>query len=122
MYGRGDGKLVKDFSPSGRSGLFIYAVTVREHPDKVKIGMSRRWTTRRLEYANWNLAKGDGIIEERVFVLNEEFIDLEKLENHILCTFEAQRAHGREWYFGSVDDAGRHIDRIMCEHGLSYTF
>ena len=61
VFGKGDGKLVKDFLPAGRSGNFIYAVTVSQHPDKVKIGRTKSWKARRHAYANWNLAAGDAI-------------------------------------------------------------
>jgi len=122
LYGIGDGRLVRDFLPNGRSGLYIYAVAVRHHPDKVKIGMTRNWKSRRREYANWNLSPGDAVSEERVFCITEEFVDLAKLENHILRTVPFKRAHGNEWFFGSVEEAAREIDRIMCEHGISYDF
>lgn len=115
-----DGRLVKDFAPKGRSGSYIYAVAVKNHPDKVKIGMTTKWSSRRMAYANWDLANGDGITDERVFCLCEEFVDLRKLENHILQTFPARIAFGMEWFFASIDDAARHIDRVMCEHGISY--
>lgn len=115
-------KLVTDFSPSGRSGLFIYAVVIRQHPDKVKIGMTRKWVNRRRSYANWDLSPGNAILEERVFCINEEFVDLERLEAHILETFDAARAFGAEWFFGTIDDAARHIDRIMCANDISYDF
>lgn len=120
IYGKGDGKLVTSFLPEGRTGLFIYAVTVSHHPDKVKIGMTTKWTSRRHAYANWNLSPGDAITGERVFCISEEFVDLRKLENHILQTCGLKRAHGAEWFVGTLDDAARHIDRIMCEHNISY--
>lgn len=119
--GNHTGKLVKDFVPAGRTGLYIYAVTVCHHEDKVKIGMTRHWGRRRHAYANWNLSPGNAITGERVFCINEEFVDLAKLENHILQTCSLERAHGAEWFIGSLDEAARHIDRIMCEHGISYS-
>lgn len=122
MTGYTDGKLVKDFSAAGGKGLFIYAVTVKQHPDKVKIGMTRKWKARRFSYANWDLSKGDAITAERVFCISEEFVDLAKLENHILMTFSYPVAFGNEWFYADIDDAARHIDRVMCEHGISYCF
>ncbi len=118
--GKPIGRMISDFIPSGRTGLFIYAVTVAHHPDKVKIGMTRHWGRRRHAYANWNLSPGDAITGESVFCITEEFIDLPKLENHILKTCPLNRAHGAEWFIGSLDDASRHIDRIMCETGVTY--
>jgi len=112
--------LVTDFMPSGRSGLYIYAVVVRHHPDIVKIGMTRKWVNRRKSYANWNLSPGDAIVEERVFRISEEFVDLERLEAHIIRTFEAPLAFGAEWFRGTLDEACRHIDRIMCANGIFY--
>lgn len=112
--------IVKDFTPSGRSGLYIYAVVIRQHPDKVKIGMTRKWSVRRRAYACWDLSAGDAIVEERVFCINEEFVDLERLEAHILQTFDAPRAFGSEWFHETIDEAARHIDRIMCANGISY--
>jgi hypothetical protein len=95
---------------------------VKQHPNKVKIGMTRKWSSRRRAYANWDLSPGDAIIEERVFCINEEFVDLERLEAHILQTFEAPRAFGAEWFHETLDEAARHIDRIMCANGISYDF
>ncbi len=120
ITGYTDGKLVSDFLPKGRSGAYIYAVTVKNHPDKVKIGMTTRWSSRRWAYANWDLAQGDAILEERVFCICDEFVDLKKLENHILQTFEAPLAFGAEWFSAGIEDAARHIDRVMCEHAITY--
>lgn len=113
-------KLVNDFIPDGRSGLYIYAVVIKQHPDKVKIGMTRKWKNRRIAYANWDLSPGDAILEERIFRISEDFIDLERLEAHILSTFKAPRAFGAEWFRESIDEACRHIDRIMCANDISY--
>jgi hypothetical protein len=113
--------LVDSFLPKGRTGLYIYAVVVKDHPDKVKVGMTRNWTARRNAYANWNLTPGDGVLQESVFCITEEFVDLPKLENHILKTLPLARASGSEWFFGSIDDASRHIDRVMVAHGISYS-
>lgn len=112
--------LVTSFLPSGRKGLFIYAVVVVQHPDKVKIGMTLDWVARRYSYANWNLSAGDAIADERIFRICDEFVDIRKLENHILKTFRAHIAHGAEWFSAGIDDAVRHIDRVMCEHAITY--
>lgn len=87
-------KIITDFAPKGRSGLFIYAVVLRQHPDKVKIGMTRKWNVRRRAYASWDLSPGNAIIDERCFCINEDFVDLERLESHILQTFSAPLAFG----------------------------
>lgn len=112
--------LVSTFVPSGRSGYYLYAVVLRDHPDKVKIGMTSKWKQRRQSYATWNLASGDGILDERVFAITEEFIDLKKLENHVVKTFNAPIAFGSEWFFATLDEASRHIDVVLSEHGISY--
>lgn len=112
--------LVRDFTPKGRSGLYIYAVVIKQHPDKVKIGMTRRWVNRQKSYANWDLSPGDAILGERVFCINEDFVDLEKLESHILRSFNAPLAFGSEWFASDLDTAARHIDRIMCANDISY--
>jgi hypothetical protein len=88
----------------------------------VKIGMTRKWSTRRKAYASWDLSAGDAIVDERAFCITKEFVDLAKLENHILATFNFPVAFGNEWFFASIDEAVRHIDRVMCEHGISYVF
>lgn len=114
-------KIVSDFAPKGRSGLFIYAVVIRQHPEKVKIGMTRKWNVRRRAYACWDLSPGDALIDERCFCINEEFVDLERLEAHILQTFDAPLAFGAEWFSADIGDACRHIDRVMCANGISYS-
>ena len=120
VYGVHHGPIIKDFTPRGRSGLYIYAVTIKQHPDKVKIGMTRNWKSRRYAFANWDLSDGDAVTDERVFCICEEFVDLEKLEKHILKTFDAPAAYKGEWFTAGIDDAARHIDRVMCEYNISY--
>lgn len=112
--------LVGNFIPSGRTHQVIYAVTIKQHPDKVKIGMTTKWTQRRKAYETWDLSSGDALVDSRVFVITEDFVDLRKIENHILKTFPMPLAFGSEWFHGMIDDAGRHIDRFLCEHGISY--
>lgn len=113
-------QIIKDFAPPGRSGLYIYAVILKQHQDKVKIGMTKNWKNRRYEYATWDLSPGNAILDERVFCINEEFVDLAKLENHILHTFKFDRAHGKEWFHASLYDACQHIDKVMCRHNITY--
>jgi hypothetical protein len=112
--------LVEDYTPRGRKGFYIYAVSVAGHEDKVKIGMTSDWKVRRRSYATWNLSPIDAVLEERVFCLTEEFIDLKAVESAILQSFERPLAFGAEWFKGSVDDAARHIDRFLCAHDISY--
>ncbi|NNH67813.1 GIY-YIG nuclease family protein [Rhizobium laguerreae] len=119
-YGKTQEALVSSFIPAGRTAFYIYAIVVKDHLDKVKIGMTKKWSSRRFSYANWNLAQGDGILDERVFIITDEFIDLGKIEAFILATFGAERAFGNEWFNASLDDAARHIDRVFCETNISY--
>lgn len=100
--------------------MVIYAVCVRQHPDKVKIGMTANWRQRQRSYQNWDLSPGDAVTDCRVFVLTEEFVDLRKIENHILKTFTNPLAFGAEWFLGTIDDAARHIDRFLTEYDFSY--
>ena len=73
-----------------------------------------------MTYENWNLRHGDGVLEERVFCLTEEFIDLPALEEHILDSLEYPRRPGREWLVAPLEDVARQIDRMLCEVGFSY--
>jgi len=108
------------FVPRGRTGYFIYAVTLREQPGITKVGRTKKWTSRRVEYANWNLAPADGIASERVFCITEEFVDLPKLEAHILGSLRYPLRHGTEWFVAEIEDVARDIDRVLCDSGLSY--
>jgi hypothetical protein len=119
-FERGSG-FTSTYLPGGRSfGFYIYAVTVKDHPDKVKIGQTNKWKSRCKEYENWNLADGDGILEAAVFCLTEEYVSLKALEAHILETTQLERAARREWFFGDVEEAARHIDRVLTENEITY--
>ena len=113
-------RLVSDFVPRGRTGFFLYAVVLSEHPDKVKIGMTRKWHNRRTSYANWNLASGNGVQSERVFRISEEYVDLRGLEAAVLSTFNAKRVSGMEWFASDIETAAKHIGRVLSDHGVSY--
>lgn len=114
------GQLASSFIPAGRTASVIYAVVLVEHPDLVKVGRTTRWETRRKSYANWNLRNGDGIAEERVFTISESFVDLPKLEAHVLASMPFPIRHGAEWFAADLDEVCRVIDRLLCEAGLSY--
>ncbi len=111
---------VKCFLPAGRSGSFIYAIVLVDHPGVVKIGRTVRWNQRRHAYANWNLRDGDGIAEERVFRINEEYVDLAALETEILNRAPWRRRHKLEWFVAELDDVCHLIDQVMCEGGITY--
>lgn len=114
------GPLVRSFLPGGRSQSVIYAVTLHDHPGVVKVGRTAKWKQRRTAYENWNLRPGDGIADERVFVLTEEFVDLPALEKHILATLPFPLRSGTEWFTADLDDVARVIDQILTACGLSY--
>lgn len=108
------------FVPRGRSEYCIYAVELAEHRGVVKVGRSARWQQRRTTYADWNFAKGNGISRERVFRVTEEFVDLAKLEAHILASLPFSIRHGREWFEADLDDVTASIEAILQRCGLSY--
>lgn len=103
-----------------RVGDYLYVVKLREHPDKVKIGMTKKWSSRSNSYRNWNLARGDGILESAVFAITEDFVDLAALEKAILERCDLEPAYGREWFFGEIEQAARLIDDSLNEFGLTY--
>jgi hypothetical protein len=108
------------FAPPNRSSYVIYAVVLRDHPDIVKIGRTTKWHARRKQYAEWNLAKGDGIAHEVTFCINEEFIDLVKLENEILARMQYPLAHGHEWFSCELEQAVSIIEALLCEYEITY--
>lgn len=112
--------LFRTFVPAGHSHFVIYAVVLREHPEVVKVGRTNRWKMRRMAYLNWNLSNGDGILDERVFNITEEYVDLPQLEAHILSAMPFPLRHGAEWFVADLDEVCRLIDQILCKHGLSY--
>lgn len=112
--------LARSFVPRGRTAQVIYAVSVKPQPGVVKVGRTTRWKSRRQTYDTWNLTTA-AIEAERVFTLTEEFIDLERLEHHILDCLPFPLHFGREWFKADdIDDVARAIDRILVEHDISY--
>ena len=111
---------VRNFVPKGRSVFVLYAVTLREHPEVVKVGRTTRWNNRRVAYANWNLSDGDAILFERTFTITEEFVDLPALEKALLGWLPYPLKHGYEWFVADFEEACREIDRFLCEARLSY--
>jgi hypothetical protein len=111
--------LVEDFMPAGRSEAVIYAVALKEHPGVTKVGRTCRWRNRRKVYESWNLRLG-AIAEERLFVLTDEYVHLPSLETYILANLPFERHFGNEWFAAEIDDVAKHIDRMLCEHEISY--
>lgn len=109
------------FVPSGRSGFYIYVVSVVDHPGVSKIGRTVKWNNRRKAYANWNLRPGDGIDQERVYCITDEFVDLNAVEAAILEAAPWPVRSGSEWFLVDFDDACRHVEEMLCVGGLSYT-
>ncbi len=110
----------KCFVPVGSSGAVIYAVVLRDHPTVVKIGRSFRWAKRRMTYDFWNLREGDGVLDERVFCVTDEYVDLHMLESAILDAMDAPIYRGREWFVSDIETAERTIDQVMCLNEVSY--
>ncbi len=108
------------FTPSGRSGSYIYAVVLVDHPGVVKIGRTIRWKSRSIAYQNWNLRDGDGIADARVFQITDEYVDLNMVEAEILHRAPWPRRHKKEWFRAELDDVCRLIDRVLCEGDISY--
>lgn len=122
-YRRGEKlPMVKCAVPAGRTSYTIYAVCLREHPNVVKVGQTSKWAARRRVYEFWNLSKGDAIERAMRFVVNDEFVDLKRLESHILAAVgRAFPLHyGAEWFRGDFDEVVRLMDRVMAETGLTY--
>lgn len=113
-------KNIRGGTRTGRVHQAIYAVVLREHPAIVKIGQTSKWSNRRASYASWNLrTDNDGILDERVFLINEEYVDLLRLESAVLREMGTP-TFGKEWFKADLETACRAIDRVMCEGGLSY--
>ncbi len=119
LYGDVGAPYAKSFVPHGRTGYYIYAVSVADHPGVVKIGRTAKWSVRRVSYANWNLAAGDAIAFERVFTITDEYVDLPKLESAILAACPFPIRHGSEWFAADFEEVARFIDRFLCEAGIS---
>lgn len=111
----------RSFLPPGRTHAVIYAVSLKAQPGIVKVGRTTKWDKRRNHYANWNLSNGDGIAEERVFCITEEFVDLTKLEAAILARMPFPLAYGAEWFRADLDEVCRLIDSILLGYDLTYT-
>lgn len=112
---------VRNFIQPGRSGFSLYAVTLKDLPGVVKVGRTIRWSSRRLAYAQWNLRSGDGIDDEVVFEINEEWVDLERLEGMALGSMPFPLRHGNEWYHGDIQTAAEVIGRLLESEGLCFT-
>lgn len=99
----------------------MYAVVVVDHPKVVKVGQTANWPKRQLTYRNWNLANGDGLLDGRLFEINEEWVDLLALEAEVLSRIDAPLKHGNEWFLTDIEEASRVIDQVMVGGDVSYT-
>jgi hypothetical protein len=108
--------------PQGRASFTIYAVALKEHPGVVKVGQTSKWASRLQSYRNWNLCKGDAVERATRFVMTDAFVDLRKLEAHILAAVgQVFPIHyGSEWFSADYDEVVRLIDRTLAESGLTY--
>lgn len=112
---------VRCFLPAGRSCPCLYAVTLKDLPGVVKVGRSSRWATRRKTYAEWNLRGGDGIEDEVVFEIHEEWCDLEALEAAVIAAVPFPRRHGFEWFMGDIETAAQVISGVLEGAGCFHT-
>lgn len=112
----------KCFLPKSSKEQVVYAVTLVDHPSVVKIGQTRNWDKRRIAYSCWNLRDGDGIADEAVFRINEEYVDLVALEAEILrcARSEMDLYRGLEWFSGDIVSAGQTIERVLCRSGVCF--
>lgn len=108
------------FSNHRVSRFNIYCVTLRDHPTVFKLGRTYSWPNRRVEYQNWNLRSGDGILCGEVFEITEEFVDLPGLEAAILdaCPYPLFRAF--EWFVGDNAEACAWLDRFITASELTF--
>lgn len=111
---------VSDFTPRTGRAPVIYAVTLVDHPGVVKIGRTMHWSSRRVAYANWNLRSGDGIANEAVYLLTEEYVDLPRLERDILALTPFPLRHGAEWFDADFESICAHIDQFITSTGFSF--
>ena len=105
---------------TARRGYYIYAVALKEHSGIVKVGMTTNWASRRISYDTWNLRNGDGIDQFKLFTICDEFVDLARLEKHILNNIEDELVSGREWFRADFDEICRIIDKVMCDSCITY--
>jgi T5orf172 domain len=105
-----------------RSSYTIYAVTLREHPEIVKIGRTTNWRSRRNAYDTWNFASGDGVLGGVLYTITDEYVDLSAVEKaclsgmSMICSIH----RGSEWFHGTLDDAKKVIDDILCAGGITF--
>lgn len=110
---------VKSFAPPGRSQFCLYVVSLKEHPGVSKVGKTTNWSRRREQYAKWNL-RHEAIAAERVFVVTDEFFDLDRAERAVLARMPFEIRHGAEWFEAEIDDAARHVAQFLDCHDVSY--
>jgi hypothetical protein len=105
-----------------RSHYVIYAVVLREHPEVVKLGRTTHWKSRRRAYDTWNFAPCDGVSDCLVYCLTDEYVDLAAVEKAcldgmaLLCPIH----RGNEWFKGSLADARKVIEGVLCAGEVSF--
>ena len=101
-------------------GYTIYAVTLREHPGVVKVGMTIDWNLRRKSYDNWNLRDGDAIDNYVVFLITEPYVDLAFVEAACLNALPHKRRYKVEWLYGEIGDVAGVIAMTITNLGLTF--
>lgn len=114
-------KVFKSYLPEGRSGRYIYVVTLKEHDGVVKVGRTARWAQRRRAYATWNLSDGDAIDREMLFTItDEQDSDIGWIEAEVLGDVVEPRRFGSEWFVADFDDVCRSVARTLERLGIDY--
>lgn len=100
--------------------MTIYAVRLNAHPDAIKIGMTTKWNLRRRLCAEWNLCPGDGIADERVYTISDEYADLGKVEAHLIELMPFPVYRRKEWFVATLDDVCDFIERELINADISF--
>lgn len=108
------------FNTKPTASFTLYCVTLRDHPDVFKLGRTYNWPARSLEYRNWNLRDGDGILCGQTFTINEEYCDLPSLEQALIADCPFPLFRGLEWFKGENEEACRYVDRYLTASELCF--
>lgn len=112
---------IRNCAPRGRSYPVLYAVRMRALPEVVKVGRTYNWRSRRRTYADWNLSRGDGMLDEVIFELHDEWSDIERMETEVLGNMPFPLRYGNEWFTGDIETAVEVICRVLEAHECFYT-
>lgn len=111
---------VSNWTPTGAGMAVIYAVVLTDHPDKVKIGRTTNPKARMKQYANWNLRNSDGIKEQYIYTLNDEYVDLPAIEAMILQNMGNHERVKAEWFICPAEIATETIESTLQSLDIPY--